>query len=137
MKKFILSILITFIIGLETTASVYAQNKVVVVPLAADTIDPKLLPIVNAVITAEGLSAGFGVRQVTHSAQTGVYELILEESPGSRLPIVQITVFGGEGKIASYEVGDFINLINVTITEADGTTKVDSSFSITVFSNPL
>lgn len=112
----------------------HAQNKVVVVPMAGDSVEPALIPVaVGSIDAIGGISSGYGIASVTNPA-TGSYTITLTSSISSGNPIVNVTPYTGSPgspEIAGYSPQSS-NSFNVTIQDEAGN-GVDSAFAFTVY----
>lgn len=115
----------------------HAQNKVVVVPMAGDSVEPALIPVaVGSLDSVGGIGSGYGIASVTHNA-VGSYTITLTNNISNQNPIVNITPFTGspgDPEIVGYSPQSS-NSFNVTIQDEAGN-GVDSAFAFTVYSAP-
>jgi hypothetical protein len=115
----------------------HAQNKVVVVPMAGDSVEPALIPVaVGSIDSIGGINSGYGIASVTNHA-AGRYTITLTSNISPDNPIVNVTPYTGSPgspEIAGYSPLTS-NSFDVTIQDEAGN-GVDSAFAFIVYVAP-
>ncbi len=125
-RSFIFALITLF--ALITAPILHAQtNRVVVVPLAGDSIDSTLIPVVVGTVLSPGGYLGVGVTNMTNPS-TGLYAIEVSSDIGEH-PVVLITPQSTD-YTANYSPS--AGIITVRLFDSSGTLS-DGSFSIVVY----
>ncbi len=125
----VLLTLAALVLTLTLAPTALAQNnKVVVIPLAGDSVDPKLVPIVVGAVLNPGGFVGTGISDMSNSLE-GTYLFTLSKPIAGPAPVVLITP-ATNNRTANYSPSD--DIITVHLYDQNGV-KSNGSFSIVVY----